>query len=88
MSPTGVGVRRDRYLLDDVLPGDHTEESALRNLDSEGESVNENLVLDPVSNDKSDGALPVVLWQNQKESGSKYAWRGNFVSEASTDEQG
>ena len=56
-----VGVRRDRYLLDDVLPGDHTEESALRNLDSEGESVNENLVLDPVSNDKSDGAFPVVL---------------------------
>ena len=60
-SPTGVGVRRDRYLLDDVLPGDNTEESALRDLDSEGESANENLVLDPVSNDKSDGALPVVL---------------------------
>ena len=54
-------MRRDRYLLDDVLPGDHTEESALRDLDSEGESANENLVLHPVSNDKSDGALPVVL---------------------------
>lgn len=54
-------MRRDRYLLDDVLPGDNTEESALRDLDSEGESTNENLVLDPVSNDKNDGALPVVL---------------------------
>lgn len=52
---------KGQYLLDDVLPGDHTEESALRDSDGEGESANENLVLHPVSNDKSDGALPVVL---------------------------
>lgn len=86
-SPRGLGVGRDRYLLENVLPGNHTEESALRNLDSEGEGLNEKLILNSVSNDKSDGALPVILWQNQKELDSKYSWLGNFVSKASIEEQ-
>ena len=60
-SPRGLGVGRDRYLLENVLPGNQTEGSALRNLDSEGEGSNEKFVLNSVSNDKSDGALPVIL---------------------------
>lgn len=53
MSPMGVGVRRDRHCLDDVLPGDHTEDAEELGQRGWEREWNENLVLDPVSNDKA-----------------------------------
>lgn len=83
-SSRGSGVGRDRYLLENVLPWDHTEEFPLRGLDSESEGLNENSVLNLVSNYEGDIALPVVLLQKQKGSDSKYSWLLNRVSKTST----
>lgn len=78
---------RDRYLLENVLPWNHAEEFALRGLDSEGEGSNEKLVLNPVSNYKGDGGLPIVLLQNQKKCDSKYSWLDKSGSKPSTEKQ-
>lgn len=73
------------HLLENVLPWHHTEEFTLRDLDSEGESLNEKVVLNLVSNYESDGALPIVLLINQEEWESKHLWLANCVSKAFTE---
>lgn len=81
-------MREDRYLLEDVSPWYQTEDFTLRDLNCKRKRSDEKIVLSLVSNYKRDGALPILLLENQKKLNSKYSWLDNFVSKPFTSKQG
>lgn len=72
----GAEAGRGRYLLENVLPWHHTEESTLRDLDSQVQGMNEKIILNPVPNHESNGGLPIILLQEQTELNAKCSLLG------------